>query len=88
MVSDSVSCADSELYGRVITVNVARALSGKLGSSKAVWADADEWERRLKDDGLATQQELQAAAREDAVQYDTLTPGQAPAAAASAPSGS
>lgn len=61
----------------MITVNVARALSGKLGSSKAVWADADEWERRLKEDGLETQQQDSAA-----VQFDTLTPGQGSAAAA------
>ena len=77
--------ADSELYGRVLTVNTARALSGKLGGSKAVWADADAWEARLKEDGLQTEQELAAAAADDAaVPFDTLTPGQPPAAAAGA----
>ena len=32
----------SELFGRVLRVNVARAMSHKLGSSKAVWS-ADSW---------------------------------------------
>ena len=70
----------------MLTVNTARAVSGKGGNAKAVWDDAETWESRLKSDGLQTETEVAAAAKDDAVPFDTLTPGQAGAAAA-APAG-
>ncbi len=42
--------ADSELYGRTLRVNEARALRSKAG--KAVWAEADQWYASLKESGL------------------------------------
>ena len=43
----------SELFGRVLRVNVAKAMSHKLGSSKAVWS-ADSWfQESLPADGTA-----------------------------------
>ena len=42
----------SELFGRVLRVNVARAMSHKLGSSKAVWS-ADSWfQESLTEEGV------------------------------------
>lgn len=41
--------SESELYGRTLRVNKARALQGKAG--KAVWAEADQWYAALKDAG-------------------------------------
>ena len=42
----------SELFGRVLRVNVARAMSHKLGSSKAVWS-ADSWfQESLAEEGV------------------------------------
>ncbi|KAJ8604219.1 hypothetical protein CTAYLR_009789 [Chrysophaeum taylorii] len=37
----------SELFGRVLRVNVAKPSEHRLGSSKPVWS-ADEWFRRLQ----------------------------------------
>ena len=37
--------ADGELFGRVITVNFARPIQNKLGVSKPVWGDVDEYSR-------------------------------------------
>ena len=36
---------DAEFFGRVITVNFARALTTKLGVAKPVWGDVDEYAR-------------------------------------------
>ena len=38
----------AELFGRVLRVNVARAMSHKLGSTKPVWS-ADEWFKNLNE---------------------------------------
>lgn len=69
----------------MLTVNPARALTGKLGSSRAVWDDPEVWEARLKEDGLETEA---AVAEGDEVPFDTLTPGQKGASAAPAAAGS
>ena len=42
----------AELFGRVLRVNVAKALTHKLGSSKPVWS-ADSWFQNLSEDGTA-----------------------------------
>ncbi|KAJ1460398.1 hypothetical protein M885DRAFT_509348 [Pelagophyceae sp. CCMP2097] len=38
----------AELFGRVLRVNVAKAMGHKLGSNKAVWS-ADDWFQSLPD---------------------------------------
>ena len=41
---------NAELFGRVLTVNIAKPMKIKLGSHKAVWSEADEWyKNKLKD---------------------------------------
>ena len=52
----------SELFGRVLRVNVARAMSHKLGSSKAVWS-ADSWfQESLTEEGVGKESGAAAAA--------------------------
>lgn len=46
-----LSFADAELYGRVLTVNVANPRSIKLGFNRPVWAEADDFYSKLKEDG-------------------------------------
>ena len=44
---------NAELYEKVLTCNIAKPQKIKLGYSRPVWADADDWyEKQLKDDGL------------------------------------
>ena len=51
----------SELFGRVLRVNVARAMSHKLGSSKAVWS-ADSWfQESLTEEGVGKESGAAAA---------------------------
>lgn len=45
---------NAELFNRVITVNVAKAQSIKLGYHRPVWADADNFYSKLKEDGADT----------------------------------
>ena len=40
----------AELFGRTLRVNVARAMTNKLGSNRAVWS-ADEWFKNLSETG-------------------------------------
>ena len=42
----------AELFGRVLRVNIAKAMTHKLGSSKPVWS-ADSWFQNLSEDGTA-----------------------------------
>ena len=42
---------NSELYGRVLKVNIAKPVKNKLGSQQAVWAEAEEWYKKQKVDG-------------------------------------
>ena len=44
---------ESELFGRVLRVNLAKPAKGKLGGNKAVWAEADDWLKALPDEGAA-----------------------------------
>eukprot|EP00937_MAST-01D_sp_MAST-1D-sp2_P007511 g7511.t1 len=41
---------ESELLGRVLRVNLAKPTGNRLGSTKAVWAEADEWLQGLDED--------------------------------------
>lgn len=45
-------CAESEFYGRVLTVNFARPLQNKLGTTRPVWDDIDEY-NKLKEQIVA-----------------------------------
>ena len=42
----------AELFGRVLRVNVAKAMTHKLGASKPVWS-ADDWFQNLTEEGTA-----------------------------------
>jgi hypothetical protein len=41
--------------GRVLTVNIAKPMTNKLGSHKAIWAEGDDfYNNRLREDGTET----------------------------------
>jgi peptidyl-prolyl isomerase E (cyclophilin E) len=43
---------NAELYGKVLKVNIAKPVKNKLGSHKAVWAEAEDWyNKTLTEDG-------------------------------------
>jgi peptidyl-prolyl isomerase E (cyclophilin E) len=54
-VADAAAAMDnmnnSELYGRVLKVNIAKPMANKLGSHKPVWAEADKFYNGLSEDG-------------------------------------
>jgi peptidyl-prolyl isomerase E (cyclophilin E) len=56
-VEDAAAAIDtmdaSELLGRVLRVNLAKPAKNKLGSNKAVWAEADDWYKALPEEGAA-----------------------------------
>lgn len=39
---------DAELFGRVLRVNLSKPMKGKLGASKSVWAQAEDWANTLE----------------------------------------
>eukprot|EP00936_MAST-01D_sp_MAST-1D-sp1_P002279 g2279.t1 len=39
---------DAELFGRVLRVNLSKPIKGKLGASKSVWAQAEDWANKLE----------------------------------------
>jgi hypothetical protein len=54
-----------ELYGRVLSVNIAKPQKIKLGYSRPVWAEADDWYKtKLKEDGLGVGADAADAAKE------------------------
>ena len=55
---------NAELYGRVITVNIAKAQSIKLGYHRPVWADADNFYAKLKEDGGDTETDAQQSSKQ------------------------
>ena len=53
-----------ELFGRVLTVNIAKPQKIKLGYSRPVWAEADDWYKtKLKADGLGADADAASAAK-------------------------
>ena len=83
-VCGAVLGAESELMGRVLTVNLAKPQSMRTTSNKAVWADADEWKQLnadiAEDGGVAAGGAAAAAA--------AAPPGVQGAGAAAAEAGS
>ena len=55
---------NAELFGRVLTVNIAKAQSIKLGYHRPVWADADSFYSKLKEDGADTRTDAQQSSKQ------------------------
>ena len=47
---------DAELFGRVLRVTLAKPMKGKLGGSKAIWEQSEEWLKQLPADADAAPQ--------------------------------
>lgn len=52
---------NAELYGRVLTVNIAKPQSIKLGYQRPVWAEADVFYSKLKESGADTERATKTA---------------------------
>jgi hypothetical protein len=76
--------ADSELFGRVITVNFARVLTTKLGVAKPIWGDVDEY-ARIKAGKPADEEDSAGAPAEAAAAAPSVGPAPGPPVAEPAP---
>ncbi len=57
-------CSIPELFGKVLSVNIARPQKIKLGYSRPVWAEADDWYKtKLKADGMGASADAADAAK-------------------------